>query len=207
MATDWYSLFSGNFEERVRYLGGGKWVYVVEDLMDGTAIRDRFSTKRLIEWVLERDSNEPTLSCQEQSSNAQASEEEEEDDSRRLGPRGSQLLGIAREVGADLCARRLQGWAEGNWPKPMPAPRILAVTGVAERLVWRSYHAVYAVDTRAGPGYLYPPEDDGTAVLVLKRSGSSSADPKWTIRPGRKLLAQIAAHAAAFEALRKPLRD
>jgi len=202
MATDWHSVFSGGFEERVRYLGGGKWACVVEDLMDGTAIRDRFSTKRLVEWVLERDSAEP-ISSQEQGSNAKAEEDEEEDDSRRLGPRGSRLLEIAREVGADLCAHWLQGWVDGTWPRSVPAPRILAVTGVAERLVWRSYHAVYAVDTRAGPGYLYPPAEDGTVVLVLKRSGWSSADPKWTIHPGRKLLAQMNAHAAALEALTK----
>jgi hypothetical protein len=206
MSTDWYSLFSGSFEESVRYLGEGKWAYVIEDHMDGTAEGDRFSTKRLIEFVLERDDGDRALKELVEEKEEEEEEEEEEERGSPLGPRGSRLLEIAREVGAKSCVRRLQGMVDGTWPPRKPAPRILAVTGVTERLVWRSRHAVFAVETRVGPGYLYPPSEDGTATLILKSSASSSSDPKWTIRLGRKLRAQIAAHAAALDGLRKSPR-
>jgi hypothetical protein len=115
MSGDWHHLFSGSFAERVSHLGGEKWAYLIQDLMDSTSEEGEFSTDRLISFVFDRDDGE-SVGRGEQRTEEQGEEEEEEGGT--LGPRGRRLLEIAREVGADSCVRRLQGWLDGTWSPP-----------------------------------------------------------------------------------------
>jgi hypothetical protein len=40
--------------------------------------------------------------------------------------------------------------------------------------MFRIYHSVYDIETTLGPAYLYPPQEDGSAKLVLKTESSMS---------------------------------
>lgn len=120
MSADWHDLFSGSFEESVSYLGGERWAYLIEDYMDGTSEEDEFSTDDLIGFVFVRDDGEPMSSSERRAQSGKDREEREEEETEEgeggtLGPRGRRLLEIAREVGADSCVRRLQGWLDGTW--------------------------------------------------------------------------------------------
>lgn len=53
--------------------------------------------------------------------------------------------------------------------------RVQAVKGITKRGVWiRVYHAVYEVETNLGPAYMYPPNDEHMARIVMKTEGSMS---------------------------------
>jgi len=53
--------------------------------------------------------------------------------------------------------------------------RILAIKGITRRGVWISvYHQVYDVESNLGPAFLYPPDGDRAAKLILKTESSVS---------------------------------
>lgn len=203
---EWHLLFEGlltdapgrceSWEERVRYLGSSRWrlCSIGTDFAGGTpgnVFSERIGTKRLIEWVNERDAEEPN-------SSAEPREDEASADSNTLGPRGTRLKQIAACENATLCTSYLARWERGEWPAAPPAPKIGDIVGVEKRAVWpRFSHAVYGATTSEGGAFVYPPHEDGTCRLVLKAGGS--AQEGWIVRPSRRVLGQMANFKEAFE--------
>lgn len=183
---------SESWTESVRYRGRGTWELVSQGTDfggsdRGEVFKEKLSTKRMMQWVLERDAEEAD------SEPSQSGEEEErgEDEARNaLGPRASRLLEIAAIVGAEYCHRCLLGYADGTWPPKPKAPTITQITGVALRPVWiRVSHAVFTVTTSAGPAFLYPPDQSGLARLVLK--SASSMNQGCAVRLTRKWMREL----------------
>ena len=90
-----------------------------------------------------------------------------------------------------MAERRLASRAQPSDAKDLGSPR--------RHTAWdmfRIYHSVYDIETTLGPAYLYPPQEDGSAKLVLKTESSMS--------PGRlvKLPGEV---LAKLEALRPEL--
>ncbi len=185
-APDWHILFEGDLSdapgrseswtESVCYLGRGAWKLSI----DGTdflgresaeSTMERLTTRGMVDWALDRDAEdkeyvEPEAIPLRSLKDLDWGEDPPPED---LGPRAERLLEISKRVGAAYCARCLRGAAKGSWP---PAPVIRQVTGVTLREVWASNHPVYTVTTSAGPAYLYPPDADGNASLVLTSAGN-----------------------------------
>lgn len=192
--------------ESVRYAGNNRW----ELKSDGTdfygsapaeTIKEAFGTQSLVRWVLERDAED--LESQPRIRNAESGQDEDLDAGNHLGPRAARLLEIARAERADFCIKCLMEWVEGKWPKPKrmpPPPKILGINGVIKRGVWvHVYHAVYDVETTAGPGYLDPPKEGARASLHLKQSNPSA--PGWLIRLTKRQMVRIEELKPALETL------
>lgn len=189
MASGWHILHDGHWTETVRYLGAAKWHFRSVDDLSSTTLKETFSTKRLIEWVIDRDGDDGDHSNQEMDP---AAESDDTGEHRPLGPRGMRLLEIAQSVGAGLCSRRLRGINEGKWP---PAPKVTAITGIARRAVWRGvFHTVYTAQTSKGAAYVYPPQLNNTSRLVL--AGSPSSDQGWIVRLSAKSLREMKQYEA-----------
>jgi hypothetical protein len=206
MAKERYLLFAGHLDdapgraeswkEYLRYVGSGSWQLLVSGTDfsgrgSAESLVEHFSTKALVEWVLERDAEDDAVV-----------EDEDSDSPRRLGRRSARLLRIAREAGALLCVRRLEAWQAGTWPKPKPAPRILRVDGVERRPVWiRIYRVGYVVQTTAGVGFIYPPAQDRTTTLVIRQP--VGGEQTWRIRCPRRLMLEIGAFRPKLEDLER----
>jgi hypothetical protein len=189
---EWHTLHDeGQCTESVRYLGSGRWTYESVDFLSGTTVRDRLSTKRLIELIHGWECDELEM--------ARVRESKTESDGKTLGPRGLRLLTIAKEVGADRCYQQLSAIRTGQWP---PAPKIKAITGIGIRSVWRGVtHKVFIAQTNHGEAYVYPPRPDNVAKVVLK--SACSTDQGWLVALSAKNLRDLEEYKAHFEA--KPL--
>jgi len=164
----------------VRYGGDNRW----ELHTDGTdltglsqlePVTEVMGTTALIEWALRRD-QELEDGPDEDMENLE--DPESDGDRRCLGPVASRLYEIATELSETFCVARMDAWLAGGWPasSKKPAVRILNIKGVTTRAVWiRIYHAVFDVETNLGPAYLYPPDAEGCARLILKSKNSESA--------------------------------
>lgn len=194
MSSSWHILHDGPPAEQVTYLGSSRWAWFSVDDLSGTELRARFSTRGMIQWVVDRDADDP----QPAALPAHPTDEREHDLScASLGVRGERLLAIARAEGADLCVRRLVAIRRGEWP---PAPRIQEITGATRRVVWRGvFHAVYTARTTKGLAYVYPPQGSKIARVVLQ--GSSSSDEGWVIRLSRNNLNDMAKYQSLLQQL------
>lgn len=154
----------------VRYLGSNLWELSSEgtDFTGhgrGESFKEEMDSVALIEWVVERDSETNTPQRNSFSGNADDKEEQ------KLGVRASRLREIASLEEASDCVKYLDGLVKGiGLPKEeRPLPRILAVKGVRIRAVWRyRHHTVYEVETTQGLGFLYPPDKNLLARIVLQ---------------------------------------
>ena len=71
-----------------------------------------------------------------------------------------------------------------------PMLTMLEVRGVTRRGIWiRIYHSVYVIETTLGSAYLYPPQEDGAAKLVLKTE--SSISPGHLVKLSEEVLAKL----------------
>lgn len=181
-----------SWDHYLRYRGNGRWDLITEStdfsgMEDLPESREVMSTRQLIQWAIERDS-ESEEACQRSGG---ASDYDDVDGYQKsLGPYGDRLREIAIDVGATYCVKCLDGWAAGTWPT-MPNLRVLRVVGVTRRGVWiRIYHDVYKVVTTRGAAYMYPPDQDGHAKVVLETEGSMS--PGRKIKLNRNILQQVA---------------
>lgn len=164
-----------SWDEYVQYLGNNRWKLIVEGTdFAGVAseppVTELMSTTSIINWVLERDA--------EFEVDAEASSDDEDSNSLRvLGPRGALFREIAVSEGAAYCVTCLDGWLSGSWPpkKKQAALRLLEVKGLTQRGVWtRVYHKVFDVDTNLGPAFMYPPNAEHIARVVMKTERAMS---------------------------------
>jgi hypothetical protein len=190
-----------SWDQFLCYQENNRWVLITEGTdFSGTAeleaTKDSMSTRQLLTWVLERDDEIRDASFVQVE---EPDESIEEQHKRAFGPYAERLREIAVEVGADYCVSCLDRWLKGAWPpvRNPPMLKILEVRGVTRRGIWIGiYHSVYDIETTLGPAYLYPPQEEGAAKLVLKTESSMS--------PGRlvKLSGEV---LAKLEALRPEL--
>ena len=185
---DWHTLHDeGQCTESVRYLGSGRWIFESIDFLSNT-LRDRLSTKRLIELIHGWDCDEMEM--------VRLRESKTESDEQTLGPRGLRLLAIAKKVGADRCYRQLTAMRAGQWP---PSPKIKAIIGTGKISAWRGVtHKVFIAQTNHGEAYLYPPRSDNLARVVLK--SAYSTDKGWLVALSWKMLRELGEHRGKLEA-------
>ena len=192
-----------SWTESLEFLGKRGWRLTSEGtdfsgLSAGNTIAERFSSSKLIEWVLERDSEDREAASRTHTPNGEADDETQP--GRTLGTRAERLLEIANLVGAEFCARRLRQWEACEWPKDPRPPRILAIRGAVKRWVWKGIgHPVYSAETTLGPAYLYPPSPERTCRLLLKSSESHA--PGWTLRVPKTLLSELEQFTPDFRKL------
>lgn len=193
---EWHTLHDeGQCTESVRYLGSGRWAYQSVDFISNTTLRDRLSTKRLIELIHRWDCDELEM--------ARLRESKTESDEQTLGSRGLRLLAIAKKVGADRCYRQLSAIRSGQWP---PAPKIKAITGIGIRSVWRGVtHKVFIAQTNHGEAYVYPPRPDNVAKVVLK--SACSTDQGWLVTLSAKSLRKCREYEGQLEARSQGMID
>lgn len=176
-----------SWDEYVIYLGNNRWKLIVEGtdfagFASEPPMIELMSTKTIINWVLERDAEtdedaDESSEDEEESieDEAESSEDEDLKSMSALGPRGEVLREIALSVGATYCVTCLDRWLSGSWP-PKKRLRLLEVKSLTERGVWlRIYHKVFDVDTNLGPAFMYPPNAEHMAKVVLKNEGSMSS--------------------------------
>jgi len=128
----------------------------------GEGYAEQLSTRRLIEWVLERDAEiaEETRRRGFSRGDSTNDAEQETDDApgRSFGPVAARLREIAENAQARYCVRLLDSWVASRWPRPATPPRVLAIVGPKKRQVWRGiFHSVLAVSTDRGAAYMYAP--------------------------------------------------
>lgn len=192
-----------SWDHYLRYRGNGRWDLITEStdlsgMEDLPESKEVMSTRQLVRWAIERDSESEESSQR----SGDTSDDDNVDESKKsLGPYTERLREIALDVGATYCVKCLDGWAAGTWPT-IPTLRILRVVGVTRRGVWiRIYHDVYKVETNRGAAYMYPPDKEGHAKVVLECEGSMS--PGRKIKLDKKVLSQ----AAEFEPAMKQLTE
>ena len=192
----------------VRYGGDNRWELVTEatnsaGMVQSEPVRQVMGTSALVKWAVHHD-KELEVGASDNSHFEQDSEEE--DDKRSFGPTASRLREIASYLNASFCLACLDGWLAGNWPTPKKEPKvqILDVRGITKRAVWiRIFHAVYEVDTNLGLGYLYPPDADGYAKVVLKSGDIRLADR--IVQVPKRLIPKIESLKPALELLQSDL--
>lgn len=194
-----------SWDEYIRYRGKSRWELIIEGTdfygtSEAEPVKEVMSTKALLNWVLEQD-------AQGEAGETKAVDDpngsEDDDLYRQFGPRAARLRDIAGEVGAAYCASCLDGWLAGLWPpEKRQSVRILDVKGVTQRAIWIGvHHSVYEIDTNRGPGFLYPPDADRAAKLVLKSESSMSAGR--IVKVPILLMAKIEALKPCLESLAK----
>lgn len=158
------------WDDYLCYLGKGRWRLISEGtdfsgLSHRETITELMSTRDVIAWVLVRDSEIDESGVQD----------DFVDGPRSLGLFASRLRVIAELEGADYCLQRLDSWLSGRWDPTRPAINIVDIIGITKRSVWRGvYHYVYDAETNQGPAYLFPPDDNRTAKLMLKSESTTS---------------------------------
>jgi len=194
-----------SWDEYVRYRGNNRWELIIEgtDFSGSGAtkpIKEAKSTKAIVAWALDRDAKieEDWAEAIDDDDDDGEDEDEDEDVQRQLGPRGERLREIAESVNATYCVSCLDGWISGSWP-PERAIRIVNITGVTRWGPWRTRHRVYEVDTNLGPGFLYPPDTNHAAKLILKSENSMSSGR--VVKVSRALMVKIDALRPRLEAL------
>lgn len=192
-----------SWDHYLRYRGNGRWHLITESTdFSGTddlpESKEVMSTRQLVLWAIERDSE---IEESSQHRGNSSGDDDVEEPKKPLGPYTERLREIALDVGATYCVKSLDGWAAGTWPT-VPTVRILKVVGVTRRGVWiRIYHDVYKVETNRGAAYMYPPDQDGHAKVVL--ASESSMSPGRKIKLDKKVLSQIALFTPALKKLKE----
>ena len=191
-----------SWDHYLRYRGNGRWHLITEstdfsgmdDLPDS---KELMSTRQLVQWAIERDSE-----IESSQLSSDSLDDDDVDESKKpLGPYAERLREIALDVGATYCVKCLAGWAAGTWPT-IPTLRILKVVGVMRRGVWiRIYHDVYRVETNLGDAYMYPPDQDGYAKVVLKSEGSMSSGRK--VKLDKSILKQVGEYELDLKKLKE----
>lgn len=211
--SEWHNLYSGylsdmpgrceSWTEAVRYHGRGQWTlrsYGTDftGTSSGETYRERLSTKKLIHWVLERDSEDlDSEECDETYGEVCAPE-------KKLGERAGRLRDIAISVNAHYCKSLLDLYESGDWPSTPKAPKVLEITGVMKRGVWiRIYHAVYVANTTTGKAYIYPPNESGYSKLVLATSGSLNCG--FQVRLSKQIKSQMEGFRKEFLQIKKEM--
>jgi len=167
----------------------------MEDLPENKEV---MSTRQLVQWAIERDFE---IEESSQHSGDSSDDDDVEESQKPLGPYTERLREIALDVGATYCVKCLAGWAAGTWPT-IPTLRILKVVGVMRRGVWiRIYHDVYRVETNLGDAYMYPPDQDGYAKIVLKSEGSMSSGRK--VKLDKSILKQVGEYEPDLKKLKE----
>jgi len=191
-----------SWDHYLRYRGNGRWHLITEstdfsgmdDLPDS---KELMSTRQLVQWAIERDSEIESS----QLSRDSLDDDDVDESKKPLGPYAERLREIALDVGATYCVKCLAGWAAGTWPT-IPTLRILKVVGVMRRGVWiRIYHDVYRVETNLGDAYMYPPDQDGYAKVVLKSEGSMSSGRK--VKLDKSILKQVGEYEPDLKKLKE----
>ena len=206
-----------SWDEYLRYLGNSRWELTMKGtdffgLMEAKPLREVMTTTRLLNWVLERDEEikeNPTTSLNDQGNEAYSTtslddkqRSTDDDTVSKFGPYAERLREIADSEGASFCVSRLDAWLSGKWPSEKSV-RILDIKGVIRRDVWKGvYHCVFDVDTNLGPGYLYLPNADRTAKLVLKSEASSLTSADRIVKVPKRLQSKIAALKPEYDMLR-----
>lgn len=173
------------WDNYLRYRGNGRWELITEATdFSGEAVlpisKELMSTRDLLHWVIERDDE---LLYPHATIVASPDELSEDDPPRVLGPHTQRLREIALAVRADYCVSCIDRWLNGMWP-PKPQIKILKVHGVTRRGIWiRIFHCVYEVETTLGMAYMYPPDANGFAKLILMTEGSMSAGRQVKLSP------------------------
>ncbi len=211
----WHHLFHGEltdapgrceiWDEYVRYLGDSRWVHLTRstDFL-GTShapdVRQRMSTKGMVRWAIDRDSEDIESArmeqvCREWDAGGDDDESDADADEADTWERVERLRGIAVQAGATYCVKLLDGWKNRTWPpikrRREKALKVLRVVGTTRRGIWiRIYHDVYSVETNLGPAYMYQPVD-GHARVVMKTAGSM--DQGSLVKLSQQILKEVAA--------------
>lgn len=186
----------------LRYRGNGRWHLITEStdfsgMDDLPNSKELMSTRQLVQWAIERDSEIESS----QLSRDSLDDDDVDESKKPLGPYAERLREIALDVGATYCVKCLAGWAAGTWPT-IPTLRILKVVGVMRHGVWiRIYHDVYRVETNLGDAYMYPPDQDGYAKVVLKSEGSMSSGRK--VKLDKSILKQVGEYEPDLKKLKE----
>ncbi len=176
-----------SWKEYVGYLGGSRWHLIIEgtDYSGMHTIAPTYAqmgTKALILWAVERDKDDAEGGESDQNTAADSEFNSDDDETGQgvganpeLGDRAHRLRSIARIVGATYCIKCISGYASGSWPTKPSAPRLLSINGPITRAIWNHVnHRVLDVTTTAGPAYLYPPDGERMAKIVMKSDSSHS---------------------------------
>lgn len=191
-----------SWDHYLRYRGNGRWHLITEstdfsgmdDLPDS---KELMSTRQLVQWAIERDSEIESS----QLSRDSLDDDDVDESKKPLGPYAERLREIALDVGATYCVKCLAGWAACTWPT-IPTLRILKVVGVMRRGVWiRIYHDVYRVETNLEDAYMYPPDQDGYAKVVLESEGSMSSGRK--VKLDKSILKQVGEYEPDLKKLKE----
>ena len=189
----------------VCYGGDNRWELLTDATDDSgrvqvEPVRQLMGTVVLVKWTLQRDEESEQVTTGS-SPCIEDAEEDAEANKRILGTTASRLREIASDLNAGFCIACLDGWLAGTWPTPRKEMlRIHDIRGVTKRGVWiRIFHAVYDVDTNLGPGYLYPPDANGSAKFILK-SGSTASE-SCVVSVPKRLLPKIEALKPALALL------
>lgn len=182
------------------YRSNGQWVLITQSTDFSGTVEEPTSkvvmgSRKLLKWVIERDKEIIE-------SEAHAVTDNDEEDAQRLGPFTKRLKEISIEVGAHYCADLIDRWVNGRWPPVAKGKKLVIrnVTGVTRRGVWIGiYHCVYAIDTNLGPAYMYEPDADGYATVILKSNSSTNQGrPKLS----KSILSQVKKFQTDMNALK-----
>lgn len=191
-----------SWDHYLRYRGNGRWHLITEStdfsgMVDLPDRKELMSTRQLIQWAIERDSEIESS----QLSRDSLDDDDVDESKKPLGPYAERLREIALDVGATYCVKCLAGWAACTWPT-IPTLRILKVVGVMRRGVWiRIYHDVYRVETNLEDAYMYPPDQDGYAKVVLESEGSMSSGRK--VKLDKSILKQVGEYEPDLKKLKE----
>jgi hypothetical protein len=191
-----------SWDHYLRYRGSGRWDLITES-RDFSGMeylpesKEVMNTRQLVQWAIERDEENEESS---QHSGDTSGDDGVDESQKSLGPYAKRLREVALVVGATYCVKCLDGWEAGTWPAA-PGLRILSVGGVTRRGVWiRIYHDVYTVETNRGAAYMYPPDQDGYAKVVLETEGSMS--PGRKVKLNKHILNQVAENEPDLQKLK-----
>lgn len=175
------------WDHYLAYLPNGQWELITEStdfsgMVNAAPTKEVMGSRKLLSWVLDRDS-------EMSDENSPATSDE---DVKKLGLFTTRLNEIAIEVGSDYCAALIVRWLSGDWPPGTKTKKLVVrnVNGVTKRGVWiRIYHCVYLVNTNLGPAYMYEPDVDGHAKVILKTDSSMSQGR--LVKVPKSILAQV----------------
>lgn len=195
-----------SWDEHVEYHGNNQWILIIHGTdfsgtESGKPVSELMMTDELVAWVVNRDGEDES----EPEGSVGATDDETKDDAPRLGPRASRLREIAVEIGVQRCVTLLDNeLAKLGADSAQSELRVLSIKGVTLRGVWiRIYHSVYEVETNEGPAYLYPPDANRVARIVLKTAGSMTTGSSVTVPAD--LMPRVEALRGELDALKTQL--